>query len=385
MQIIDLDGNSYERGFRQGRQLKNDYEEMIDLFFNSDLWNENKPGPIPNSVIKFLFGVLGTTMTKKAVRKYLPYQFDRVNGIAEGLCEGNRFTWGVQFLEILFCEAGKSLKVPGGCTQVHATPKSTADGVPLSGRNYDFPNLLKDYQVVRRDVPEDSNRLATLTVTQAPLIGAHQGMNEAGLMVACNNSRQWKGKDFNYKGVPYMLLVMEILETCKNVKEASEFMVDFPLRGNAGFMGMIDESGDCCVVEFTSSRARIRRPDESGVIAQTNHFHAMKEANLPEGTYWDTPGMQGLLYATSSLKRFDAADSLLHEAAGEITIDTLKKILSDHSGNDGVGDDNTVCCHGETGSTLSSIIFDIKNRVLHVAEGNPCEGEFIEVPFRFRD
>jgi hypothetical protein len=386
MQILDLDGSAFERGLQQGTQMKEAFHSMLSDFFSSEIWTENKPGFIPNGAAGLIFGILGTTQIKKPVRRLLPLQFERIKGLGKGLGTSEGFAFGIQFLEILFCMAGKSLKAPvaGGCTQVHAQPRATAVDRPLSGRNYDFPNLLRPYQIIRRETPAEKDRLSTTTVTQAPLSGAHHGINEAGLMVSANNARLWKGRDFKTKGVPYLLILMEILETCRTVSEAAGFLTRFPERTNAGFFGMMDKNGDCCVVEFTASRFAIRKPDASGVIAQTNHYHEMKDANLPDGTYWTVKGMEGLEYAKSTKARFEAADRLIHEAAGRITPDTLKAILSDHSAGGGTGTDCTVCCHGDAGSTLSSIIADVRDRKMWVSDGQPCTNEFVEVPFRYK-
>jgi hypothetical protein len=383
MKVMDLDGSAYERGYQQGKQLKDQYEKMIDVFLNSELFRENKPGPVPNFVVKWFIGMLGSTRTKKAVKQHLPNQFERVVGLGEGLGANRNFIWGIQYLEIMFCEAGKSIKAPGpaGCTQLHATALATAEGKPRSGRNYDFPNMLSPFQIVRRETPSEKNRLATTTATQVPLAGTHQGINEAGLMIAANNARLWKGPEFNEHGVPYMFIIMEMLETCRTVAEAVEFISKFPARANTGFLGMMDAGGDCALVEFTAVRHAVRRPDESGVLAQTNHYHAMKDANLPDGTYWTVKGMEGLEYAASTKARFATADRLLHESAGKITVETLKTILRNHDGM-AAGTDNTVCCHGLTGGTLSSLIFEIADRTLWIAEGAPCENDYMKVPFR---
>ena len=134
-------------------------------------------------------------------------------------------------------------------------------------------------------------------------------------------------------------------------------------------------------MEFTSSKARVRRPDEAGVIAQSNHFHLLPQANLPKGTAWTVEGMKGLLYEDSTESRFATADRLLHDAAGEITIETLKSIFRDHSAGGGVGSDVTLCYHSEVGSTLASILMDVGGRTMWVADGNPCQNHYAEVTF----
>lgn len=382
MKVVDLDGTAYERGVQQGRQLRDMYRRMMEEFFASDLWRESRPLPLPVPVFKWALGILGSIFIKKAVKEHLPYQFERVRGLGEGLGVGERLAWGIQFMEILTCEAGKSLRAPVGCTQVHARPRATAEGKPLSGRNYDFPNILGGFQIVRREAPSEEGRLATTNVTQVPIIGAHQGVNEAGLTVAANNARLWKGPDLKYRGVPYLMVLQEILETCRTTSEGVELITKFPARTNSGFFGMMDADGDCKLVEFTASRFKVREPDEAGVLAQTNHYIAMAEANLPVGTCWTVKGMEGLEYAESTEKRRDAADRLLRESAGKVTVETLQSILRDHSANGGVGNDCTVCCHGHAGSSLASMVVDVRERAMWVAEGNPCENEYEKVEFR---
>jgi hypothetical protein len=384
MKIIDLNGSTYERGLEQGRLMKDDYNATLDTFFTSELWAENKPINLPLGMFKWVIGAAGGAAIRRHIRRHMPEQLERIRGIGEGLGD-RRFVWGVQFLEIIFCAAGKSLKVPStGCTQIHAQPAATRDKTPLVGRNYDFPNLLQAYQCVRREIPTGKDRLATTTITHPAHAGTHMGINEAGLVVAANNARIFPGKDFHNSGVPYMLILMEILETCKTTEQAAAFMENFPARANAGFFGMMDKSGDCRLVEFTASRTAVRRPNEKGVLAQTNHYHVMKDANLPDGTTWNIKGMEGLEFATSTNKRFEWAERMLNESAGDITIDTLKTILGNHKANNGVGDDCTVCAHGISGGTLAGIVADIAKLSLWVADGPPCSNAFNEVPFRNR-
>jgi len=382
--IIDLNGTAYARGRQQGEGLRQAYREMIDEFFRSDLWHDNKPVALPDGLLRGALGVVGTVLTRQAIWRHLPLQHQRIVGLGQGLDAGQLFIWGVHFLEIMFCAAGKSLRAPGGCTQVHVQPRAAEDGKPWMGRNYDFPNMLQPYHVVRREVPSEAGRLATTTVTQIPLAGAHQGVNEAGLAVAANNARLWPGRDLNRAGVPYMLILQEILETCRTAAEARDRITRFPARANAGFFGLLDETGECYVVEFTASRARVRTPDEHGVIAQTNHYHDLTEANLPRGTVWTVDGMKGLEYEYSTGSRWEAADRMLHELAGQLGLEPLKSILRDHSANGGVGSDATVCCHGATGSTLASMIIDVHERTLWIANGTPCTARYEQVPFRSR-
>lgn len=383
MQTIELKGTAYERGLAQGEMMRGQYHKMFDTFLSSEMWRDHKPRGLPDSIIIIGLGLLGRFLTMSSVKPILPGQAERVLGLAKGLDVSLGLAWGLQFLEIIFCEAGKSIKAPNmGCTQLHAGPSATASGHPIIARNYDFPNLLNDFQIMRRDTPAEKGRLATVSMTQAPLTGANMGLNEAGLVICVNNSRQWKGPDFRYKGVPYQIMLMEALETCRTADEAIKFVTEFPARANAGFFGVMDAKGDGGVIEFTASRHSVRRPDDKGVMAQTNHFISMVDANLPEGTVWTVKGMEGLKYADSTNLRYKVADEMLREAAGSITVESLQKILSDHSAGDGKGTDLTVCTHGHTGSTLASVVVDIADMTMWVAHGTPCSNEYVKTAFR---
>lgn len=382
MKIIDIKGTAYERGLAQGRAVRADWLKMENAFYTSEIFLESKPKIVPVGIVKLLLSGLGHFSLRGAVKQHLPSQYKKVMGLSDGLGMSKAYTWGIHYTELMFCLSTSSLNIPPntGCTQIHATPKATADGSPLTGRNYDFPNMLLPYQLLRREKPSEKGRLATMNVTQMPLAGTHQGLNEKGLNLCANNNRAWK--EFNKKGVAYMMVVQEALETCSSAGQAVDFFKKFPVRANAGFIGVMDETGECCEVEFTAERTAVREPDDKGIIAQTNHFIIMKDANLPDGTTWNVHGMEGLLYSDSTKKRLEAAQRRMRENAGKITPEILMSILRDHSMNaKGEGDFFTVCCHGDAGSTLSSYVVDIRNRCMWVADGTPCCSEYVKVGF----
>jgi isopenicillin-N N-acyltransferase like protein len=380
MRTIDLKGTSEQRGEQQGEELRAGYDELMKELLVSSLWKDHKPPMLPNGALRYLLSAAGRTLTKRSVRKALPVQYRRVRGLANGFGTPHGYTWGLQFLEVVFCEAGSSMVPPGpnGCTVMMALPEATREGRVFVGRNYDFPNLLQRYQVVRRETPTERGRYATITVTQLPLVGAHQGINERGLVVTLNNARLWRGEHLRFRGVPASMLLQEALETCATTAEAVQFLITSKNRANAGFFGIVDASGAGCLLETTAASVSVRHPQD-GILTQANHFHELTHVNVPEGTRWEVNGMVGMEYLHSSRTRQQVAERLLRARAGDITVATLKGALSDHSASDGVGTDITVCCHGDVGSTLSSLVFDVGKRTLHVADGTPCTADWQEV------
>ncbi|MCP4870219.1 MAG: linear amide C-N hydrolase [Proteobacteria bacterium] len=384
MKILDLDGTAYERGQQQASALREGFDGLLRSILQSPEWQEHGPPAMPKFLLWGALGAAGRTLTRPSVRRLLPNQADRIRGLAAGLSVSESFAWGVQFLEIVFCQAGSSLAPPPpvGCTVVLAPPSATRSGHTLTGRNYDFPYLLQDHQVIRRERPSEPDRLATTTITQVVLGGAHQGINEAGVTLSGNNARLWRGPHLRMRGVPLSLLLQEVLETCRTAEEARRRVVAFDVgRSNAGFVAIADPSGDACVVELTAQGTRVRHPDEAGVLAQANDFVLMEEANVPEGTRWTVKGMENVEYLIGSRARREAAAAQMTADAGDVTVESIQAVLRDHAGADG-GGHGTVCCHGTSGGTLSSMVVDTGSLEMWVAEGAPCEAEYEAVPFR---
>ena len=400
MPVWDLCGSPRQLGLAQGELARQSYDSLLSTFFGSELWHMAKPFGVPNAVLKHYLAALGRFYTRPVLKKYMPAQYERVRAIGEALGAGG-FTWALAFIEVLFTEGGKSLQVPKGqrprfepipglsggadmlgCTQANATPRATAGQVPLMGRNYDFPRLLLDYQVVRRDTPTDRKRFATTSLTQTVLAGSHQGINEKGLSISANNSRPWLKHNYDRRGVPGLFLLQEALETCATTVEAVTFISQFPARASSNFFGIMDRTGHLAELEFTPHAVRVREPDESGVLAASNHAHLNLEMNPPDNAVWVVPGMEGKSYMASCRARFGVADRMLRAEAGAITVETMKSILRDHSFSGGVGSEDTVCCHGHQGISLASAIIDLATRELHVTKGPPCQSEYQVVPFR---
>ena len=81
--------------------------------------------------------------------------------------------------------------------------------------------------------------------------------------------------------------------------------------------------------------------------------------------------------------RYDRAIELLKKYKGEITIETIMEILSDHynaeTGKRENGDDFTICDHGKTGITLASIITRPQTGQFFVTDKQPCSSIYQEL------
>ncbi|MFX1494155.1 MAG: C45 family autoproteolytic acyltransferase/hydrolase [Promethearchaeota archaeon] len=376
VEFIKIEGTPAERGFQQGNQLKDKIHNMFDIVFHSKMFSEVTSKLIPLSIVKFALGIMGKKNIKKPLQQLLPNQFEKMMALSKGAEIRRGITYGAHFIEIMSGDPKSIYKNPPihACSMIFALPEATSDNSMIFGRNYDFPNVLQPFQVVREEIPENGYR--NINFTQYPLTGCHMGMNEKGLAIGYNYGRSWKKNplDFRLKGVPGTLLVQEVLETCAETQEAVDFIVKFTGRANGCHYGLIDVTGDTCVIETTSTRHAIRRP-ENNILAHTNHYQTkeLKNANLPEYVRFKMDDMD-ISPIESPIRRYNREMELLTKYNGQITMDIIKKILIDHDNRE--PDDFTVCTHGPSAGTLGSIILFPLKKEFWVTDNHPCNSKY---------
>jgi len=373
---IKIEGNPAERGFQQGEKLKDKIYNMFDVVFHSKMFSEVTSKLIPLSIIKLALGIMGKKNIKKPLQQLLPNQYDKMIALSKGAGIKGNILYGSHFIEIMSGNPKSLYKNPPvqACSMVFALPEATTDNSMIFGRNYDFPNVLQPFQVAREEVPD--NGYKNINITQYPLTGCHMGLNEEGLSIGYNYGRSWKKEplDFRLRGVPGTFIVQEVLETCATTQEAIEFITNFSARSNGCHYGLIDASGDSCVIETTSTRHAIRRP-EDGILAHTNHYQTEEliDANLPDYVRFKIDDMD-ISPIESPIRRYKREIELLTEKKGQITMDTIKKILGDHDNRE--PDDFTVCTHSHRFGTLGSVIILPLKKEFWVTDYYPCNSEY---------
>ncbi|UCC19137.1 MAG: linear amide C-N hydrolase [Promethearchaeota archaeon] len=370
--FIKIEGSPAERGYQQGEQLKNKIHNMFDIVFHSKMFSEVTSKLIPLSIIKLGLGIIGKRNIKNALKQLLPNQYEKIDNLSKASGISSRLLYGAHFIEVMSGNPKSLYKNPPvqECSMIFAVPDATSDNSMIFGRNYDFPNVLQPFQVVREEHPD--NGFKNINFTQYPLIGSHMGLNEKGLAIGYNYGRSWKKEplDFRLKGVPGTFIVQEVLETCATTQEAMDVIIKFPKRANGCHYGLIDTSGDICVIETTSTRHAIRRPLD-GILAHTNHYQTeeLKDANLPDYVRFKMDDMD-INPIESPIRRYKREIELLKKSKGQISFETFKAILSDHDNRE--PDDFTVCTHGPAAGTLGSIIVLPTKKEFWVTDNHPC-------------
>ena len=114
---------------------------------------------------------------------------------------------------------------------------------------------------------------------------------------------------------------------------------------------------------------------ENGFIVSTNHFVTPQLAD-----HWEPRGPEEI--QGNSLKRYARVTQALHVAKGLVDIPWAQALMSSH------GDLlEAICRHpglGPRSVTISSIIFQPREKKLYLAIGNPCLNHYTHIDPKFQ-
>jgi len=189
----------------------------------------------------------------------IPKSFvEEMKGIAEGSA--------LSYDDVLIANTLFDLKKVMQCTTVTAKGKDC-----LFARNLDFPSfgVLHKHTIVVSLLSPNGSRISM--VTFPGFVGALSGSNSHGL--SCGVMEVY-GKGYNAQHVPYAMVFRRLLESCKTLKDAEEFMKHNPTTTGNNLM-VCDANGDAGVFEIQPSGCFLRTNSKRYIYA-TNHFLSEK-------------------------------------------------------------------------------------------------------------
>ncbi|MBS3679062.1 acyl-CoA--6-aminopenicillanic acid acyltransferase [Ornithinibacillus massiliensis] len=182
------------------------------------------------------------TLLKRDFSSFL----EELQGLAAGL--------ELDFYTILRMYSGYNLSLPSmGCTAFSQGSYYV--------RNYDFTPELYDGRLVFHK-PEKG--YASIGFSQQ-MVGRLDGMNEHGLVVGLHLVNE------RHTGIGFIAttIVRLVLEHCKNVIEAADFITKLP-HGYCYNYSLTDRSGKNCLIEATPNEQLVQYPSD---LMCTNHFN----------------------------------------------------------------------------------------------------------------
>jgi isopenicillin-N N-acyltransferase like protein len=302
-----------------------------------------------------------------------PVSLEEIRGLARGAGADFEDVLALNLrTEIMFSARARAAKGAAGptaeCSSFCVLPGVSASGHLLMGQNWDWLPHCSDTVVVlevRRDDGPDF-----VTVVEAGLL-AKAGMNAAGVGVATNSLVT--DLDLGEPAVPYHVVLRALLDA-GGMTEALATLQRWPRASSANYLlGHRDGVGidvEAAPGDFT--RLSYLDPGD-GVLVHTNHFLAVPRG-VVDLSPWAMP---------DTLARYQRLGTALRTAPRPLALGVVQEALRDHADHP-----NGVCCHpdprdhpADQGATIASIVMDLEERVMWLADGNPCVAPYRRIDY----
>lgn len=361
MKELNLRGNFFDMGRQYGAGCAKEIKLFIKtIYFMVSI--SKKPGSTafsPN--MKYLLHTIFTLRSEKKrfkeslksfeknINKYFPESLDMIRGIAEGA--------KCNYEDVLFLNIAVDVML--NCSCWGASGSSTKNTGALIGMNADEEKMVQKYEVMLHLNPD--NCYAVKGTAMMGSVCLNHGMNETGFSMA-SLLLFLKSDGRNTLNIP-LYVMYKALYQCSTLEEAINFFNTLP-NIDIGAVFYVAEENSFLKVECSSSD-RVYDLVMDGVRGTTNipSVDCIKVKDVFEG-YEDKKNMN----ARHRQKRMDY---ILNKIDGNIDVESMISIASDHGGDDETKG-KSICQHGKI-KTVVSFIADPKEKKMYIFEGNPCE------------
>lgn len=334
--FINVEGSHYEMGLQHGsaciEKINNFFNYAIEIFCTAQ--NQTKEQVMTNTLAYL-----------PVLEKECPHLVEELKGVAQGA--------QASLAEILFLHVRTELAYykKSGCSAFAVSPERSRSNSLLSGQNWDNPPRSKNFMIVLQLKPK--GKPSILLLTFAGVIG-YIGINSYGISIWDNQLMcpGWK------IGVPHYFAKRLVLE--QQTLSASIDVLKKTEHASSENFVMTDGAGDIASVECTPHGVETLHPTD-GYIFHTNHF-------LTERF---TPLEKFIPVIPDTCNRFERLKVLFKNFKNNLSVETLKTILSDH--------DNfptSLCRHvdhtPQSMVTCASVIAEPAQGIMYVSPGNPC-------------
>lgn len=329
MYHLRFQGTHYEIGLRFGSALEKQGQRLLD----------NVPFPITQERIDFADRCL------PIYREFFPEILEEIQGLAEGQhCEPGLLQ------AVLF----SMYAIPPAC---HCSCFAVAGGGHvLLGRNSDFLTELEQRNA--NAIYRFPGKSYHFTGNTTAFVEMEDGVNEYGLAVGLTSVYPVTVKP----GFQAGLLLRLFLEKCRTTGEVIEYIRRLPI-GSAQTFTVADTAGDIAVIECDAERTAVLRPSgEQPFVCATNMFHSkeLSASQDPEMDNWQAG------------RRYDTMVRALGKHGGRLDLGGAQDLLA--------GKEGFLCQYDRaTGKdTVWSVIYDLTEKRVYRAEGNPGRRKFAE-------
>lgn len=323
---ITVEGTSYQVGTMIGQYMITDSSSFRNITSNILQVNKNTVKHIEKAI--------------KYFDKYCPGINDEISGVADVL--------GIDMEQIIYYI--NTYRSRGGCSQMAVLPGITVNGHIYAARNYEYRPQESDLCLITTKVKGKASHIGFSEL----MFGRNDGINENGLFISMSNAAP--GITSNSVGVDFWAVIRSVLDSCKNVEQAIETILNMPTSCYTNFI-VADRNSDAALIEVADCDKtihNINNLNSKKYLCASNHFISSDMLKYDNGRYWD------------SVARYRAMELRINEAIPMVDKDILKSILTDLM-------PFGTCCHHYTEGfgTLWSVIYDITDINMEICFGSP--------------
>ena len=273
--------------------------------------------------------------------------------------------------EIAFSLFGRDARKPDGpaaesegCTTAGLLPEAVASGHTVLVQNWDWLSALRGHCLVLRVMREKLPSFVALT--EAGIVGGKMGLNSAGIGLVENGLAGERDGTYAYEK-PFHVRCREVLDA-KTYHEAILPIVQTRRTASANFV-IGSREGEIIDLETSPDVVAPLHP-EGGIITHSNHFVDPRHG----------PSQMERL-SPSTLIRGARLRRQLARHQGKLDLELIREALSDHCSHP-----QGLCRHSDPAQppvrqtmTLASVVLDLDDHVMWIAEGTPCDTSFSPV------
>lgn len=323
----ELEGTNYEVGKLLGEKMKS-VPQFMEM----------------QKMQKSLFSKQEETQITKMFNEYCPGINEEIEGFADALSL-NKFQ--VIYYAMTYLKPG--------CSQMVVLPKKTENNHVLLARNYEFNDEMEELILCTTKIKGKYAHIGTSMIQ----FGRGDGMNEWGLGVSQTSNGlpvgnfEWARKP-GIIGLQFWAVIRSVLENCKDVNEAINYVKDMPIAYNINLVAA-DKKGNAALIESFDGKKAVKSISNSTkeqFICSTNHIH------LEELKKFEPKSMK------NSVVRYNLISKYLNEKE-KVTKKDLKALLSTIY-------PEGLCCHyyEDFFGTLRGMVFDLEEGTLDICFGS---------------
>ena len=355
--VISLKGKPFDRGRQYGTQARERISRNVDAYF--EMWI-TLCGSERNDILQKCAGLI------PVIGEYDAEILEELEGIARGADLPIEEVVALNARYDITSTQGIPHQYRGsGCTSMAALPQVTQNGHTILGQNWDWRPRFQELNVILE--VEQDGKPNIVTQTEAGTL-AHRGMNSAGLGV-CFNALSSSQDKFEFT-VPFLIMMRGVLNAT-SFSKAMKAVLNTRSTLSGNYL-IAHRDGEVINLEVAPTDVGIVYADD-GVLTHSNHFLSFTNRE-------DWVDILKLL-GPDSLFRCHRARRLLESDKGNVDVGSFQRVFKDHFSYP-----HAICRHVDANdeeprqsATLFSIVMDLNERAIYVAEGSPCQTEYYQL------